>query len=330
MKLLLESADPALAPGRRAPARRGAPPATAGLVGRVLPLVAVAACLLLLGGCDAAHTCADGTVIRGSSDAWFWSKWSFIGMLAVVTALCAIAVVSDTALVVPALLLAGFAWLAYAVLEPGWTRPSKVLAAKLVACERAHAARLREGADAAPDVDVGGESASSRGQAPEAQRAKVVAARTKLEVDLGKVRPLAERFRAELEQYRSELRAAHRSALAAAGVTRYDDFARRRDEFPRLANTLERAAFLRQNLQLLEAKISRMESSLQDLEQDAWRLEKLIELRAVTSPDEADAIARSIRGAEEVLLEAPPAPQARDLAVVEGELFTELVAPVGP
>lgn len=129
------------------------------------------------------------------------------------------------------------------------------------------------------------------------------------------------KWKAEYDGIRRELQ----SALQRTGARSHEELLKSPNVPKQTLNLLNRAAHLRVLVSELDALLVSADQTLVDLDQQIWKLEKMVELNAVTTPEEAAAIQRALVSATELVRERQSAVTRADIAAEEAKLFRELV-----
>lgn len=99
-----------------------------------------------------------------------------------------------------------------------------------------------------------------------------------------------------------------------------------RDDVPQQTiNLLNRAAHLRVLVSGLDHLLASADATLTDLDQQAWKLDKMVELNNVTTEEESLAIRRALANATELVHERTSPVTREDIAAEEARLFRELM-----
>lgn len=154
--------------------------------------------------------------------------------------------------------------------------------------------------------------------APQAQLDKAKATRSELQRNLDmEVRPLRVKYQREYGGYVEQLKL----MIPKSRLRTHKDLLENRDSNIDLINILNRTATLEHALAWLDKKISNGDRAIKTLDQNAWRLEKLIEMNQIASQEESDSVRRIVANAE-ALLDEKTVPEAKqDVAAIEAKLF---------
>lgn len=125
----------------------------------------------------------------------------------------------------------------------------------------------------------------------------------------------------ELAGFRRELQ----NALARTGARSHEELLKKPNVPQQTLNLLNRAAHLRVLVAELDVLLVSADRTLVELEQQIWKLEKMVELNAVTTPEESAAIKRALASATELVRERTTAVNRADIAAEEAKLFREIV-----
>ena len=125
----------------------------------------------------------------------------------------------------------------------------------------------------------------------------------------------------EYESIRRELQ----TALKQTGARSHEELLKKPNVPQKTLNLLNRAAHLRVLVAELDALIESADRTLVELDQQIWKLDKMVELNAVTTPEQSAAIKRALASATELVRERTTAINRADIAAEEAKLFGELV-----
>lgn len=272
-----------------------------------LAAISVFACFAVaLVGCGSQHCWPDGTCASLPSNFVFYLRWTLAGILwATTVVLIAVSIQEDAYWL---LLLGAMLSVGGFFTQSGCTAP--------------WAQALGAAEDRRREEEKGREAEAGR-QSPVGQLEASRSARDKVAEKLAEqIKPLVAKYQAELDGYLAELG----MGLKAAGVASHEQLLAESDQHQRLAQRLNRAAVLRTSLAWLGQKQRDAERLLGNLDQQAWRTEKMIEMNAVASPEDMAAVKKILAVADQLLDEKIAPPERQDVARAEAELFAELTA----
>jgi hypothetical protein len=254
---------------------------------------------LFIAACSNAQHCVDQQCVDLPSNAGFYFRWVLfiaLGAGALIALVSSIAQFSDDepgtgiGLLVLTILAGNGAYWAY----PGTTSP-QTRAVEQLAVERG----------------------------PQRQLDITRATYKKLEAHLDKkVRPLREKYQGEYEDYVSQLQ----NQLPKSKFLSHEDLLKHKDSELGLVNVLNRAAVLEHALRWLDKKLAEGDRTLKTLDQNAWRLEKLMEMNEVASKEEGDTVLKIVASAEALLTERITPPENQDVAEIEAKLFARILS----
>ena len=135
-----------------------------------------------------------------------------------------------------------------------------------------------------------------------------------------KLVPLQKQYSQELNGYRRQLK----DDLARLPAVSYEEMVRDRAKYLEQLNLMERASLLQYNLDWLYREIEASRVSTLELDQAAWKFEKLQEMSEVADEAQMEELRRAILTANEILERDVPTPEKQDLARLQAQLFEEL------
>jgi len=131
--------------------------------------------------------------------------------------------------------------------------------------------------------------------------------------------------RADWQREFDELRSDLNRKLPATGVKSHQELVSRSDISQHTINLLNRAAHLRVLLAEIDGLLASADRTVLELDQQIWKLNKIIQLNNVTTHEESAAIQRALATATELVAERTSPAKREDIAAEEAKLFDEIM-----
>ncbi|AKU99441.1 hypothetical protein AKJ09_06105 [Labilithrix luteola] len=299
---------------------------------------------LLVSACASDYCFEDGYCMESPSTITYLLRWALavvlgIGAAFMVIVTLALAGKGQGAGALGALLVTAFlTGLTFSV-QPGTATPSEVMNKQVAAYSKKIAAnKIRE-------AEKRNEEAAQRANAEAEERARLANQAAEREArklreaspsyQLEMARTSQQKLKARLDEmlktraaWQSEstnLRRTLAPALAKTGAKSHEELLNQTETQQDTINLLNRAANLHVLLSELESIVASTKRSLSELDQQVWKLQKVVELKRVASPEEAEAVARALEKATELATRQQTPSKKEDIAAAESQLFTEIL-----
>lgn len=306
----------------------------------LLPVLAIA---LLVSGCATDYCFEDGYCMESPSTVTYLLRWALAVVLGIVAALMAIGTLALLgkgqgsgalgALLLTAL-LTGLAFSAHPAATPSEVMNERVAQySKAIAANKMREAERRNEEAAQRARAEADERARLADEAAEREARKLREASPSYQLEMA--RTSQQKLKARLDEmlktrgaWQSEsanLRRTLGPALAKTGAKSHEDLLNQTQTQQDTINLLNRAANLRVLLSELDSIVASTKRSLAELDQQVWKLQKVVELKRVASPEEAEAVARALEKATELATRQQTPSKKEDIAAAEAQLFTEIL-----
>lgn len=134
-----------------------------------------------------------------------------------------------------------------------------------------------------------------------------------------KLEPLVKSYTQQYQEYFAQVKI----KIHKAGITNHETLLRKSGN-QEIKNLLQRCAILKSSLDWLQNKIANSQQTIAEMDQAAWKLERMIELKEVSPANEREQIEKLIQTAEIIVKEGTSPSQKQDLGNMEKQIFEEL------
>ena len=288
----------------------------------------------LVSGCTTTHALQGGGSVETMSDFWYYVRWAaslFMWFVALAVLFHGFTDAADGGEAMFGILLTGALAAGGYFFHPGFDSPDDIVAAKQAELGHKQSATNKK-LDREKEKAAEAERQRILQKKTEEKRAAFAMSpqgRAKLIRDKithltskrdEKLKPLLQRYDREMRTYKKELT----RGLRKGRYRNHEDLIRAGDKAIVLQNKLKRAAILKVTLDWLTQKIARTTVAIQKLDQQAWVLERRVELNEVTPKNEWKDIEKMLATAQAIIEEDTPTSDAQDYAEAEAALFKEL------